>query len=117
LREAAPFECRAACGTQHAVTVAHLDHDGTNDAPDNLAWLYWSHHRMYDGSLYQREAIVLLQANWQRTRDWLIQGVPQRCGHERVGSQGRGDPQGPSDRGVSVCRASEERCCNGSCPP
>jgi hypothetical protein len=50
------------------VTVAHLDHDGANDAPDNLAWLCWSHHRMYDGGLYPREAIGLLQAHWQRTR-------------------------------------------------
>jgi len=46
------------------MTVAHVDHDGTNDAPDNLAWLCWSHHHMYDGGLYQREAIVLLQARW-----------------------------------------------------
>jgi hypothetical protein len=64
LGEPPPFECCAICGTQHAMTVAHVDHDGTNDAPDNLAWLCWSHHHIYDGGLYQREAIVLLQARW-----------------------------------------------------
>ena len=63
LREAALFECCAVCGTQHAMTVAHLDHDGTNDVPENFAWLCWSHHRMYNGGFYPREAIVLLQAH------------------------------------------------------
>lgn len=63
MREAAPFECCAVCGTHHAMTIAYLDHDGTNDAPGNLAWLCWSHHRMHDGGLYERKTIVLLQAH------------------------------------------------------
>jgi predicted restriction endonuclease len=58
------------CGLQltTCLTVAHLDHDASNNAPDNLARLCQTHHWMYDAGLYPLEAIRLLQAHWQTVR-------------------------------------------------
>ncbi len=73
LNEHYPFECCAVCGLQitTCLTVAHLDQDRSNNAPDNLARLCQTHHWMYDAGLYPVEAIRLLQAHWQDVR-----GVP-----------------------------------------
>jgi len=73
LNENCPFKCCAVCGLQitTCLTVAHLDHDAANNAPDNLARLCQTHHWMYDAGLYPIEAIKLLQAHWQS-----IRGVP-----------------------------------------
>jgi hypothetical protein len=49
------------------LTVAHLDHDSSNNAPDNLARLCQTHHWMDDAGLYPLEAIRLLQEHWQVT--------------------------------------------------
>jgi hypothetical protein len=70
LRKAAPFACCAICGPGHAVllNIAHLNHQSRDNAPANLAWLCWNHHRMYDAGLYPAQAIRLLQAHWQRTK-------------------------------------------------
>ena len=68
-----PFKCCAVCGLQLAtcLTVAHLDHDASNNAPDNLARLCQTHHWMYDAGLYPIEAIRLLQEHWK-----IVHGVP-----------------------------------------
>src|SRR4051794_22070378 len=60
LNENYPFKCCAVCGLQLAtcLTVAHLDHDASNNAPDNLARLCQTHHWMYDAGLYPIEAII-----------------------------------------------------------
>ncbi|WP_027132755.1 HNH endonuclease [Geminicoccus roseus] len=73
LNEHYPFKCCAVCGLQLAtcLTVAHLDHDASNNGPDNLARLCQTHHWMYDAGLYPVEAIRLLQAHWQ-----TIEGKP-----------------------------------------
>ncbi len=70
LNEHYPFKCCAVCGLQLAtcLTVAHLDHDASNNAADNLARLCQTHHWMYDAGLYPIEAIRLLQAHWQTIR-------------------------------------------------
>ena len=70
LNEHFPFKCCAVCGLQllTCLTVAHLDHDSSNNAPDNLARLCQTHHWMYDAGLYPLEAIRLLQAHWQTVR-------------------------------------------------
>ncbi len=77
LNEHYPFKCCAVCGLQitTCLTVAHLDHDRSNNAPDNLAWLCQTHHWMYDANLYPVEAIRLLQAHWQ-----VVRGVPTGAG-------------------------------------
>jgi hypothetical protein len=73
LNENYPFKCCAVCGLQLAtcLTVAHLDHDASNNAPDNLARLCQTHHWMYDAGLYPIEAIRLMQTHWQ-----TVQGKP-----------------------------------------
>ena len=70
LNEHYPFKCCSVCGLQLAtcLTVAHLDHDASNNAPDNLARLCQTHHWMYDAGLYPIEAIRLLQEHWQTVR-------------------------------------------------
>ena len=77
LNEHYPFKCCAICGLQipTCLTVAHLDHNAGNNAPDNLARLCQTHHWMYDAGLYPIEAITLLQAHWQ-----TIKGVPDHKG-------------------------------------
>lgn len=68
-----PFQCCVVCGLQipTCLTIAHLDHDPSNNSPDNLARLCQTHHWMFDAGLYPIEAIKLLRAYWQRT-----QGIP-----------------------------------------
>lgn len=77
LDEHFPFRCCAVCGLQIAtcLTIAHLDHNPGNNAPDNLARLCQTHHWMYDSGLYPVEAIRLLQAHWQ-----IVRGVPDHSG-------------------------------------
>jgi predicted restriction endonuclease len=77
LDENYPFKCCAVCGLQieTCLTVAHLDHNATNNSPDNLARLCQTHHWMYDAGLYPIEAIRLLQAHWQITK-----GTPDHSG-------------------------------------
>ncbi|MBL6081338.1 hypothetical protein JMJ56_25410 [Belnapia sp. T18] len=71
--QAYPYRCCVVCGLEAAtcLQVAHLDHNASNNAPDNLARLCPTHHWMYDAGLYPIEAIQLLQAHWQTT-----QGIP-----------------------------------------
>jgi hypothetical protein len=68
-----PFRCCVVCGLQigACITVAHLDQNSGNNAPENLAFLCQTHHWMYDAGLYPPEAIELLRAHWQMTK-----GVP-----------------------------------------
>jgi hypothetical protein len=40
-------------------TIAHLDHTAGNNHPDNLAYLRWTHHWMFDADLHPIEAIKL----------------------------------------------------------
>lgn len=70
INERFPFKCCAVCGLQVAtcLTIAHLDHNPSNNGPDNLARLCWTHHWMYDCGFYPMEAIRLLQEHWQMTR-------------------------------------------------
>ena len=74
-REAYPFRCCVVCGLQipTCLTVAHLDHDAGNNDPDNLAWLCWTHHWMFDADFYPLKAIRLMLQRWQETK-----GVPRR---------------------------------------
>lgn len=71
--KAYPFACCVVCGLQipTCLTVAHLDHDPGNNAPENLAFMCQTHHWMYDAGLYPLDAIVLMRVHWQAT-----QGVP-----------------------------------------
>lgn len=68
--KAYPFRCCVICGLQLAagLQTAHLDHDATNNAADNLASLCPTHHGMYDAGLYPLEAIRILRAHWQATQ-------------------------------------------------
>ncbi len=72
-----PFRCCVICGLQilTCLTVAHLDHQPRNNDPDNLAWLCWTHHWMFDCDFYPVEAVKLLRARWQVT-----QGKPSHAG-------------------------------------
>lgn len=58
------------CGLtlQSGIMVAHLDQNGGNNDPGNLAYLCGTHHWMYDAGLYPIEAIRLLRAHWQKTK-------------------------------------------------
>jgi hypothetical protein len=55
------------------LTIAHLDQDSGNNDPDNLAWLCWTHHWMYDADFYPTDAVKRIRDRWQETK-----GVPRR---------------------------------------
>ena len=69
-REHYPYQCCVVCGLkiQTCLTVAHLDHDGANNKADNLAFLCWTHHWMYDCGFYPLQAIRLMRSHWQKTK-------------------------------------------------
>ena len=64
------YRCCVVCGLENRalLTVAHLDHNPGNNAPDNLAFLCATHHWMNDAGLYPSDAIKLLRARWQETQ-------------------------------------------------
>jgi len=64
------FRCCVVCGLQipTCLMIAHLDQNGGNNDPDNLAYLCGTHHWMYDAGLYPIAAISLLRAHWQETK-------------------------------------------------
>lgn len=68
-QERYPFRGCVICGVQldASLTIAHLDHRSGNNDPDNLAYLCWTHHRMFDAGLYPLNGIKLLRAHWQST--------------------------------------------------
>jgi hypothetical protein len=61
------------CGLQipTCLNIAHLDQNGGNNDPDNLAYLCQTHHWMYDASSYTEKVIKLLRAHWHETN-----GIP-----------------------------------------
>ena len=75
MREHYPFVCCVICGLEikTCLTIAHLDHNSGNNEPDNLAYLCWTHHWMFDADFYPIEAIKLMRQRWQVTK-----GVPRR---------------------------------------
>ena len=64
------YRCCVVCVLQlpTCLMIAHLDQNGGNNDPDNLAYLCGTHHWMYDAGLYPIEAIKLLRAHWQQTK-------------------------------------------------
>jgi hypothetical protein len=68
--KAYPFRCCVICGLQikTCLTAAHLDHNSGNNDPDNLAWLCWTHHWMFDADFYPIAAIKLMRERWQKTK-------------------------------------------------
>ncbi len=101
---AAAYEFRGCvvCGLtlQSGIMVAHLDQNGGNNAPDNLAYLCGTHHWMYDAGLYPIAAIRLLRTHWQTTGgkpDHKTTHEDSWCGRrentkaEGIGAEGRRD--------------------------
>jgi hypothetical protein len=75
-RLAYPFRCCVICGLQiEGLTIAHLDHNSSNNDPDNLAWMCWTHHWMYDVDFYPVEAVKRIRDRWQKTK-----GISNRIG-------------------------------------
>jgi hypothetical protein len=55
------------CGQTNGIEIAHLDHNSSNNAADNLAVLCRHHHWMYDVGLFSLEALLVQREHWQRT--------------------------------------------------
>ncbi len=49
--------------------VAHLSHDRKDDSPENLVILCPTCHKMYDGNLISKDALILLRVNPPKI-DW-----------------------------------------------
>ena len=71
--KAYPFECCAWCGmrSDHALELAHIDHNALNNDPDNLVWLCANDHKSLDTALLDVTALKFQRARWQITK-----GVP-----------------------------------------
>ena len=63
-----PYPGCCLCGQTVGLELAHLDHNSTNDDPDNLAWLCRHHHWMYDIGLFSLEALKLQRGFWQTAK-------------------------------------------------
>ncbi len=74
-----PFRCCVICGLQipTCLAVAHLDQNAGNNDSDNLAWLCWTHHWMFDCGFYPIEGIKLLRAHWPRPDGHLPSHMPR----------------------------------------
>jgi hypothetical protein len=67
------------------LTVAHLDHKAGRNDPDNLAWLCWTHHWMFDADFYPIEAIRLMRQRWQDTKGVSPADTDDRCWLKGIG--------------------------------
>lgn len=56
------------CGQTIGEELAHLDHEASNNDPDNLAWLCNHHHWMYDVGLFSVAALKVQRAHWQKLK-------------------------------------------------
>ncbi|WP_212255656.1 HNH endonuclease [Bradyrhizobium liaoningense] len=56
------------CGQTMGEELAHLDHEASNNDPDNLAWLCNHHHWMYDAGLFSPAALKVQRAYWQEMK-------------------------------------------------
>lgn len=63
-----PYPGCCLCGQTVGEELAHLDHEASNNDPDNLAWLCNHHHWMYDVGLFSISALKLQRAHWQETK-------------------------------------------------
>lgn len=70
------------CGQTFGIELAHLDHNGVNNAPDNLAWLCRHHHWMFDSGLFSVEALKLQRAYWQITKGKQTTLYMKDAGHK-----------------------------------
>ncbi|MBR0868487.1 HNH endonuclease [Bradyrhizobium diazoefficiens] len=60
-----PYPGCCLCGQTVGRELAHLDHEASNNDPDNLAWLCNHHHWMYDAGLFSLAALKLQRSHWQ----------------------------------------------------
>ena len=111
LKAAFPYECCTVCGAgaPMPLEIAHLDHDAGNNTADNLAWFCPTHHRMYDGGLYQREAMCVQRDLWQKTQGKLDFRACHKGAQKRAWETMRGRPELAAVRSASAKRAWQTR--------
>ena len=66
-RAAYPHPGCCICDNHH-VELAHLDHNSSNNDPDNLAWLCPTDHHRYDRGLIPLDGLKIFRAHQQRVR-------------------------------------------------
>jgi hypothetical protein len=82
--------------------IAHIDHDPSNGAEDNLAFLCLPHHDQYDSKTSQSKGITggevrkyrqeLYEALSERRKEWFVAPEPQE---ERETTRMKHRPRGP----------------------
>lgn len=65
----APFCAICGLSLPWALDVAHLDQQPGNNAPDNLAFLCKTHHKLFDIGFYPLEMVTFLRDRWTAYRD------------------------------------------------
>jgi hypothetical protein len=66
-RAAYPYPGCCICDNRH-VELAHLDHDGSNNDSDNLAWLCPTDHHRFDRGLIPLKGLKIFRAHQQRIK-------------------------------------------------
>jgi hypothetical protein len=61
-----PVQRCVICGIEWCLCAAHLDGDTTNNASENLAWLCWTHHWLYECGIYPLGVIRTMRKRWQK---------------------------------------------------
>ncbi|MCK1677754.1 HNH endonuclease [Bradyrhizobium sp. 150] len=67
-KAAYPYPGCCLCGQTIGQELAHLDHEASNNDPENLAWLCNHHHWMYDVGLFSLAALKVQRAHWQEMK-------------------------------------------------
>jgi len=80
--KAYPLRCCVLCGLQieTCLVVAHLNHNPGDKDRDNLAWLCWTHHWMFDCGFYPIIGLKMLRDDWQRPGGHLPSHGPRMKG-------------------------------------
>ncbi|TYO67086.1 hypothetical protein FXV83_07730 [Bradyrhizobium hipponense] len=86
-KEAYPYRGCCLCGQTVGEELAHLDHEASNNDPDNLAWLCNHHHWMYDVGLFSVTALKVQRAHWQEVKGKRINAYMKDAGKKAAATR------------------------------
>lgn len=78
--------------------IAHLDHNPSNDKPDNLAYLCLEHHDQYDSKTSQSKSIQINEVKSYREK--LYQLI--ETGEQKISDSPKNSPKGKFKKPISA---------------
>ncbi|MBR1147509.1 hypothetical protein [Bradyrhizobium sp. AUGA SZCCT0431] len=113
-RLAYPYPGCCLCGQTVGEEFAHLDHEASNNDPDNLAWLCNHHHWMYDIGLFSAAALKLQRTHWQEMKGKRTNAFMKDAGKKAAATRAaRGIGSEMAKNAVATRRANALKVQNG----